>query len=104
MVLLLLLLAQTASLSTAPAYSSAAVVNSATATADALAPNAIASIYGTNLSFDIQAAPQFSTLSDMLPETLAGGRVYVAGVETRVDSVSPGRINCLIPNLRAWGM
>ena len=114
MLLLLLLLAitpiatplraQTATISTAPAYSSAAVVNSATNTANALAPNAIASIYGTNLSFDTQAASRISPLSYMLPDTLAGVRVYVAGIEASLYYVSPGQINFLIPNLRAGDM
>jgi uncharacterized protein (TIGR03437 family) len=98
------LLAQTATVSTAPAYSSAAVVNSATNSANALAPNAIASIYGRNLSFDTQAASQVSALSLMLPDTLAGVRVYVAGVEASLYYVSPGQINFLIPSVRGGDM
>src|SRR5438067_10788992 len=96
--------AQTATISTAPAYSSAAVVNSATNTADALAPNAIASIYGTSLSFDTQAASRSATLYAVLPTTLAGVRVYVAGLETSLYYVSPGQINFVIPNVRAGVM
>ncbi len=41
--------------STAPSYSTASIVNSATNTADALAPNVIASIYGTHLSYNTAA-------------------------------------------------
>ena len=104
MVLLLLLLAQTASLSTAPAYSSAAVVNSATSTADSLAPNAIASIYGAKLSFETQAAVGISSGSDVLPVTMAGVRVYVAGVETSLYYVSPAQINFVVPNVRGGVM
>jgi uncharacterized protein (TIGR03437 family) len=96
--------AQTATISTAPSYSSAAVVNSATNTADALAPNAIASIYGANLSFDTQAASRSSPLYFMLPVTLAGVRVYVAGLETSLYYVSPGQINFVIPNVRGGNM
>jgi uncharacterized protein (TIGR03437 family) len=96
--------AQTATISTAPTYTSASVVNSATNTADALAPNAIASIYGANLSFDTQAASGSFPLHFMLPVTLAGVRVFVAGLETSLYYVSPGQINFVIPNLRVGDM
>ncbi|MCU1276430.1 MAG: hypothetical protein JWO48_3861 [Bryobacterales bacterium] len=98
------LCAQTARLSLAPSYTSASVVNSATNTADALAPNAIASIYGSGLSFNTQAASQGSPLYFNLPVTLAGVRVYVAGLETSLYYVSPWQINFVIPNLRGGDM
>ena len=51
----LLLSAGNSSRAASPSYSAASVVNSATNTADALAPNTIASIYGVNLSYDTAA-------------------------------------------------
>jgi len=58
--------------STAPAYTAASVVNSASNLADALAPNAIATIYGTDLSYGTSQASSGNIVNRMLPSVLAG--------------------------------
>src|SRR5712692_7538275 len=85
--------------STAPSYSTASIVNSATYTADALAPNAIASIYGTHLSYNTAALTSRDIPNGMLPDGLAGVRVFVAGIAASLYYVSPDQINFLIPSL-----
>jgi uncharacterized protein (TIGR03437 family) len=85
--------------STSPAYTAASIVNSATSTPGALAPNAIGSIYGTNLSFDTAGLPGGTI--DTLPDELAGVHVFVGGTTAGLYYVSPQQINFLIPaNLR----
>src|SRR5205085_2207364 len=62
-----------------------------------LAPNSIASLYGTNLSYNtVQAAP--SDRAAAMPLTLAGVTVYVAGTRAPLYYVSPTQINLLIPS------
>jgi uncharacterized protein (TIGR03437 family) len=78
--------------STAPAYTVASVVNSATNTTDALAPNTIATIYGTDLSYSTDQASSANIVDHMLPHVLAG-----------VHFVSPRQINFVIPELRTGG-
>jgi uncharacterized protein (TIGR03437 family) len=91
-----LLYAESSGKSTAPSYSTDRIVNSATNMADALAPNAIASIYGTNLSYGVGGAAYSG--NGYLPEFLAGVRVYVAGFPAGLYYVSPQQINFLIPS------
>lgn len=89
--------------STAPSYSAASIVNSATNTADALAPNTIATIYGVNLSYGTAG---LSSTVGYLPQELANVRVIVAGqIAFLYYYVSPKQINFLIPdNLRPGDM
>src|SRR2546428_9585716 len=85
-----------------PSYSAASIVNSATNTLEALAPNAIATVYGSDLSYDTGWLTSENTRGGMLPDTLAGVRVIVAGIVTSLYYVSPKQINFLIPsNLRS---
>src|SRR5437773_1746109 len=86
----------TAGRSIAPSYSIAGVVNSATYTAEALAPGSIASIYGSYLSYDTGSAADPIQASG-LPTSLAGVRVFVAGLAAPLYYVSPLQINFLIP-------
>ena|SRR5579862_3330496 len=84
----------------APSYSSAGIVNSASNQAP-LSPNAIASLYGTNLAYDTASVTQSDIGSGALPTVLAGVAVYVAGMPASLYYVSPLQINFLIPaNLR----
>jgi uncharacterized protein (TIGR03437 family) len=96
--------AEGSSKSTAPSYSLARIVNSATNTADALAPNTIAMIYGANLSYDTAALVPSDIVATMLPCVMAGVRLYVAGVGASLYYVSPRQINFLIPGLRPGDM
>lgn len=90
--------------STTPAYTAAGVVNSATNTADALAPNAIASIYGTDLSYGTDQASSANIVNYMLPEVLTGVRVYVGNYSASLYYVSPRQINFVVPDLRPGDM
>ncbi|NOT63988.1 MAG: hypothetical protein HOP19_27555, partial [Acidobacteria bacterium] len=77
----------------------AAAVNAASYAGGELAPNSIATIFGSNLATGTQIAP-----GDNLPEELLGTRVVVRssrGVEqtAKLFFVSPGQINFLIPFL-----
>jgi len=65
--------------STAPAYTGATIVNSATGTADALAPNTIATIYGTNLSYSTTSSADGIGGGPLLPQELADVQVFLAG-------------------------
>lgn len=86
---------------TAPAYSETNIVNSASSIASALAPNTIATIYGTNLSDGTTGAAGNFVPGAMLAEEMGGVHVYVAGQPCGLYYVSPQQINFLIPaNLR----
>jgi len=81
----------------APSYSTASVVNSAIYIADALAPGAIGTIFGKDLSYNI--AIGLENVQNSV--SLGGVRVFVAGVAAPLYYVSPTQINFLIPgNLR----
>jgi len=85
--------------STSPAYTTASVVNAASNSADALAPNTIASLYGTDLSYDTGQGPLNNFNGTMLPEHLWGVRVYVGQYAAGLYYISPRQINFLIPEL-----
>jgi len=78
-------------------YTAAGVVNSASNSADALAPNAIGTVYGTGLSYTTQSAFSVMPASGMMPLQLAAVRVYVGEVSAPIYYVSPTQINFLIP-------
>jgi uncharacterized protein (TIGR03437 family) len=89
------LLAQTTN--TGPSYSAASIVNAATQTAGALAPNTIASLYGTNLAFDTEAVAASDLTAGTLPTSLDGVSVGVGNVLAPLLFVSPGQINFIVP-------
>ena len=91
--------AETASHSTAPSYSIASIVNSASNTPGALAPNSIATIYGNDLSYNTRGIGPSDLSAGSLPEVLGGVQVYVGGILANLYYVSPHQINFLIPNL-----
>ncbi len=82
---------------TAPSYSAAGIVNAATQTAGTLAPNTIATLYGTNLSYATHAVDAGDLNGGTLPIALEGVSVNVNGVLGSLFFVSPGQINFLIP-------
>jgi uncharacterized protein (TIGR03437 family) len=82
---------------TAPAYSAAHIVNSASGISGALAPNTIATIYGTNLSDGTTGVAGNFIPGSMLADEMAGIRVFVAGEPCGLYYVSPQQINFLIP-------
>src|SRR6185503_4777713 len=80
----------------APNYSAASIVNAATQTPVPLAPNTIATIYGTNLMWDdSSAAADLNTGS--LPQAAQRVNVIVGGLDTFLFYVSPTQINFLVP-------
>jgi len=81
--------------STSPAYTAASIVNSASSTSGALAPNTIGTIYGTNLAFDTTSGLPGDGIG--LPVQLAGVHVYLGGLAAGLYYVSPRQINFLIP-------
>jgi uncharacterized protein (TIGR03437 family) len=83
--------------SSAPFYTAAGIVHAATQTAEALAPNTIATIYGTNLAYGTRGVAVGDLNQGTLPGTLEGVTVYVHGIVSCLFYVSPGQINFLIP-------
>lgn len=89
--------AQMAVSATAPSYSASGLVNAATGLAGSLSPNAIASLYGTNLAWSTYAVTAGDLVDGELPTSLTGISVYVNNLASSVFFVSPGQINFLIP-------
>ncbi len=79
---------------TSPSYSAESIVNWATGTAGPFAPNVIATIYGKNLAWSKEEAPQHSKT---LPLELAGVRVTAGITSMPLVYASPTQINFLIP-------
>ncbi len=88
---------QNSATSTAVSYTAAGIVNSASNAPDALAPNTIATVYGTGLSYTTAAAFGVMPASGMLPTQLAGVQVYVNSTFVPLYYVSPTQINFLVP-------
>jgi len=80
--------------STAPSYSAASVVNAADFAAGSLAPNSLATVFGTDLSFD----PDGSALG------LLHVKVYLNFSEATLLYVSASQINFLVPSATAPGV
>jgi uncharacterized protein (TIGR03437 family) len=81
----------------APFFTTASVVQAATQTAETLAPNTIATIYGMNLSWTTQTVTAADLNGGTLPTSLDGVSVFVQGLLSNLLYVSPGQINFLIP-------
>jgi uncharacterized protein (TIGR03437 family) len=81
----------------APNYTAASIVNAATQTPGPLAPNTIATVYGTNLSWDEYAITTADLNGGSLPQTVHGVTVFVGGLATSIFYVSPTQINFLVP-------
>ncbi len=83
----------------APSYSGTSIVNAADNQPGPLAPNAIATIYGTGLAYTTKAISPQDIRGGLLPTVLPG-----TGVQVRVRNwlaniyfVSPTQINFLVP-------
>ena len=88
---------QVTGISTIPNYSAETIVNAATQTVEALAPNAIATLYGTNLSYTTRAVSSSDLAGGALPTTLDGVAVWVNAIPSGLFFVSPTQINFLVP-------
>lgn len=83
--------------STAPFYTAASIVQAATQQPATLAPNTIATIYGTNLAYDTHAVTAGDFTRGELPTAVDGVTVLVYGIPCGLFYVSPGQINFLVP-------
>jgi len=81
----------------APCYSADGIVNAASFVRGALAPNTIAAIFGSNLSYATRALGPGDVQGGRLPTNLAGVTVRVGPVLAPLYYVSPTQINLLIP-------
>ena len=81
----------------APLYTAQGIVNAATQLGGALAPNTIASLYGTNLAFDTRAVAATDIVRGMMPTSLDGVGVWVNSIPCSLFFVSPTQINFLVP-------
>jgi uncharacterized protein (TIGR03437 family) len=90
--------ADSSSLLSAPSYSQASIVNAASNVPGALAPNTLATIYGSGLSY-VTVAITPAELGAGLPTALrgAGVRVLTCGIPSPLYFVSPSQINFLVP-------
>lgn len=88
--------AQIAGNTGAPSYSAAGIVQSA-GQDTTLAPNGIATIYGSNLSFTTRALSAGDVVNGELPLSMDGVTVYVSGQAANLFYVSPGQVNFLVP-------
>jgi uncharacterized protein (TIGR03437 family) len=89
--------AQISGTGTFPAYTAQSIVNAATQTVEALAPNTIATLYGTNLSFDTVPVASSNIVGGMMPTSLDGVVVWVNAIPCSLFLVSPTQINFLVP-------
>jgi uncharacterized protein (TIGR03437 family) len=83
----------------APLYSTASIVNAADNQSGQLAPNAIGTIYGTNLAYSTAALTQDDIHGGVLPIMLGDSEttVLVDNSPAALFYVSPTQINFLVP-------
>jgi uncharacterized protein (TIGR03437 family) len=81
----------------APFYSPDSIVNAATQTVEALAPNTIATLYGADLAFSTRAVTPADVVRGVLPTSLDGVGVWVNAMPCHLFYISPTQINFLIP-------
>src|SRR5882762_2389531 len=86
-------------LQAAPSYSAASIVNAADNLPGPLAPNTIATIYGTGLAYGTKWLTADDIRGGILPTVLPGTgvRILVGGVPANLYYVSPLQINFLVP-------
>src|SRR4051812_5611266 len=80
-----------------PSYLVQSIVHAATQTVEALAPNTIATVYGTNLSYTTRVISPADLNYGTLPTSVDGVTVYVSGIPANLFYISPTQINFLIP-------
>ncbi len=83
----------------APSYTPASIVNAATHLPGPLAPNTIATVYGSGLSFAVRALTPEEIEDGQMPVMLRGSgtRVSIAGQAAPLLYVSPSQINFIVP-------
>ncbi len=81
----------------APCYSETSIVNAASFFSGALAPNAWAAVFGSNLAYSTRALRDEDIQGGRLPIQLAGVTVRVGPLQAPISFVSPEQINVLVP-------
>lgn len=83
-----------------PLYVESSIVNAANPGLPALAPNTLATIYGSNLALVARAVTAEDIVCGVLPTILPGTgvRVIVGGLAAPLLYVSPGQVNFLVPS------
>ena len=89
----------------APFYTADSIVNSANGQPGPLAPNSIATIYGTGLAYVTRSLTGDDVRSGLLPTALPGTGVTVSvgSLAANVFYVSPTQINFLVPSIMRPG-
>ncbi len=84
-----------------PLYSAASIVNGANFAPGPVAPNSLATLFGTDLAWGVESLTEANTSSGNLPTALSDARLYVANSPAPLIYVSPTQINFLVVgNLR----
>ena len=86
----------------APSYSGASIVNAADNQPGPLAPNGIATLYGTGLAFVTKAITAQDIRGGILPTVLPGTGVRIllnSNFPASIYFVSPTQVNFLVPSL-----
>jgi uncharacterized protein (TIGR03437 family) len=83
-----------------PAYSPSTIVNAASQTSGLLAPNAIATLYGSDLAYVTRGLVAGDIRGGTLPTVLSGSgvRVLLSGQPAFPYFVSPRQVNFLVPS------
>src|SRR5580658_3758097 len=89
--------AQITGTGTNPAYTTQSIVNAATQTVEALAPNALATVYGTNHAFSTRAVASTDIVGGLMPTSLDGVGVWINSIPSSLFYISPTQINFLVP-------
>jgi uncharacterized protein (TIGR03437 family) len=84
-----------------PLYTSSSIVNSANANAPALAPNTIATLFGSDLAFTTRGVTGEEIRGGIMPTVLIGTgvRITVNNIQAAIYYVSPTQINFLMPDV-----
>ncbi len=86
----------------APSYSGVSIVNAADNQAGALAPNGIATLYGTGLAYVTKAITSQDIRGGILPTVLPGTGVRIllnSNFPASIYFVSPTQVNFLVPSI-----
>lgn len=81
----------------APCYSEAGIVNSASSEPGPLSANALATLYGSDLSFNTRAVAPSDMQGGRMPVKLGGVVLSVDGESAALYYVSPTQINFAVP-------
>jgi uncharacterized protein (TIGR03437 family) len=87
-----------------PNYTADGIVNGASFAPGPLAPNTIASLFGTNLSWSTKAVGPSDIVGNELPKKMGSVQVFIAGYPAHLYYVSPVQVNLLIPSFLRPGV